>query len=428
MSRALDALVVVFVASLGLNWPALPGNARLPELLFGPLVLVAAIVLIRERQPRAVSVTRLDLWVVAYVAGALPSLLATDDVRSSLVELVRHAYLAAIYVALAAIVIGGRQAAVGAGFRWSAMLHATFGLAATLIFALGMAMPPDIGEVMHMPYVGDVLRLRALTFSPSMLGALLTATAPFVFAAALSDNGGAGGRWAVGGVAIVATMLLTFSHTLAGFLVAALIVAWPLLSVRRPLRLAAASAVVVVAILFNLTVTASVRSLSYSGDSLNDTTPYPYAVGGGQAVIGPARVDYEVMSYFRIKQIALEAFAAHPLTGVGLDRFHTVSEAAYQAGRLPSGYRAIDPHSALLGTLAETGVIGGITLAGLWCAAGTTGFRLLRSGRRQEWLARAAFAAFIGLLVNGINVDIMNFRFFWAGLGLLRGLSQHANV
>ena len=159
----------------------------------------------------------------------------------------RHAYLVAIYVTLAAVVLSGRQRAVGSGFRWSALLHAAFGLAATAIFAFGMPMPPDIGEVMRMPYVGDVLRLRALTFSPSMLGALLTATAPFVFAAALADDAGAGRRWALAGVAVVATMLLTFSHTVAGFLVAALFVAWPLLSVRRPLRLAAACAVVAVA-------------------------------------------------------------------------------------------------------------------------------------------------------------------------------------
>ena len=192
MSRALDALIVLFVASLGLNWPALPGNAHLPELLFGPLVLLSAAVLIRERQTHAVSLTRLDLWVLAYLAGALPSLVATDDMRASLIELVRHAYLVAIYVTLAAVVVGGRQRAVGGGFRWSALVHAAFGLAATAMFAFGMPMPPDIGEVMRMPYVGDVLRLRALTFSPSMLGALLTATAPFVFVAALADDAGTG--------------------------------------------------------------------------------------------------------------------------------------------------------------------------------------------------------------------------------------------
>src|SRR5580765_8351852 len=252
MSRALDVLVVLFVGSLGLNWPVLPGNSHLPELLFGPLVALTVVVQVRERQPRAVSWTRLDLWVVAYLAGALPSLLATDDLRSSLVELVRHSYLVAIYVALAAVVRSGRQDAIGGGFRWSALAHAAFGLAATAIFAFGMPMPPDIGEVMRMPYVGDVLRLRALTFSPSMLGALLTATAPFVFAAALSDHAGAGRRWALVGVAIFATMLLTFSHTIAGFLVAALFVAWPLLSVGGPLLLTKAFALVAVAIFFNI--------------------------------------------------------------------------------------------------------------------------------------------------------------------------------
>jgi hypothetical protein len=186
------------------------------------------------------------------------------------------------------------------------------------------------------------------------------------------------------------------------------------------------AAVILVAVFFNLTLTASVRSVTYGVDAVSDATVYPYAVGGGQASIGPAHVDYEVMSYFRIKQLALEAFLAHPLTGVGLDRFHRVSEAAYQDGRLPSGYRDIDPHSALLGRLAETGIVGGLTLVALWWGAMVAGGRLI--GDRQAWLARAAVAALIGLLVNSINVDIMNFRFFWAGLGLLRGLSQQADA
>lgn len=428
MSRALDIALLLFVATLGLNWPALPANARLPELMFVPLFALTVFAVARGGAWRTLSWSRLDAWVVAYLLGALPSLLATDDLRSSLLELVRHVYLIAIYVIAATAVVLGHAPSIGSGFRGSAVLHAGLGLAAAGMFALGMAMPPDIGEVMHMPYVGDVLRLRALTFSPSMLGALLTAVAPFVFVGALSNRQGAGTRWVMAGVAVFATMLLTFSHTLAGFLAAMLFVAWPLLSMRRPLRLAAAAIVVLVAVFFNLTLTASVRSVTYGDGSLSDKTTYPYAVGGGETTVGPARIDYEVMSYFRIKQLALEAFVASPLTGVGLDRFHQVSEAGYRAGRLPSGYRTIDPHSALLGSLAETGVVGGVTLVGLWWAIGVTGFRVIGSARQHEWLARAAVAAFIGLLVNGINVDIMNFRFFWAGVGLIRGLSQQVQA
>jgi O-Antigen ligase len=428
MNRALDVAVAAFVASMGFNFLRLPGNARLPELLFVPLVLLLLIAFFKEERRGTFSFSRLDTLVVAYLIGALPSFAATDDLEASIVELVRHGYLVGIYIAIALVTLSEHCGVVGQGFRIGALAHAAIGVGATAAFALGMSLPVDIGEVMRMPYVGDVLRLRTLTFSPTMLGAILTTTAPFVLAYALVTDGVVRGRWALVGAAIFVTMVLTFSHTIAGFLVAGLFVIWPWLPVRRSVRLGAVAGVMAVVVFFNLTLTASVRSFGYGRESVNDSIPSPYAVDSRQVRIGAARIDYEVMSYFRVKELAVEAFVAHPWTGVGLDRFHRVSEAGYQAGQLPHGYRAIDPHSALLGRLAETGIVGGVTLVGLWWAAGLAGRQALRCAGPRAWLARAAVAAFIGLLVNGVNVDIMNFRFFWVDLGLLRGLSQRINT
>ena len=76
------------------------------------------------------------------------------------------------------------------------------------------------------------------------------------------------------------------------------------------------------------------------------------------------------MSYARIKQVAWRAFIEHPIAGVGLDRFHTETQRAFEEGRLTSMYREIDPHSSLPGRFAECGLIGGITLILLWVVWG----------------------------------------------------------
>jgi hypothetical protein len=39
-------------------------------------------------------------------------------------------------------------------------------------------------------------------------------------------------------------------------------------------------------------------------------------------------------------------------------------------------------------------------------------------------IAWACAAGFVGLFVNGVNVDIMHFRFVWLGLAAIRAIDQ----
>ena len=94
---------------------------------------------------------------------------------------------------------------------------------------------------------------------------------------------------------------------------------------------------------------------------------------------------------------------------------------AYTDGMLPSHYRLIDPHSTLLGRLAESGVIGGLTLLVLWVAWVVMARGVVRGG---DALGVAAAAALAGLVVSSLNADIMNFRFVWVLAGTLRGLNH----
>jgi O-antigen ligase len=184
------------------------------------------------------------------------------------------------------------------------------------------------------------------------------------------------------------------------------------------LRVAAISAAAGVVLAFNFAAAISVRSIGDAG--MRDTSIYHYAVDAGRTRIAGVAVEYQTMSYWRLKEVAWDTFTSRPLTGIGLDRFHAATEAAFQQGRLTEPYRAIDPHSTLLGRLAEAGLVGGVTLIGLWIAIAIECRRLL--AHRHSWMATAAAAALLGTLVNTMNADVMNFRFAWVALGLVRGL------
>lgn len=424
--RRLEApALVVFLATLGLNWPFLPLNIRLADLLFVPLVVL----LVLHPGSRRTATARpalgfLDFLVAAYVVGSLPSLLATTDLRSSLIELLRHLYVVGIYAAVALAVTRGHLDAALKGMAAGPALLALLGVAFTAACIVRPFEAEAMGTVLNLPYAGPVLRLRALTATPAMLACLLTIAVPFAIVNAITSGRPRSRRlWTAASLVMAVAAVLTVSHVLAGFAVAALIAAWPVLQARRALRRAAVLAVVAMTILANLSVVASIRRVAVDAKEvvIADSTDYFHAIDEGQLHIGPVRIVYEAMSYFRIKEVAWDAFRAQPLTGVGLDRFHDVTERAHGDGRLPVRYRAIDPHSALLGRLAETGIAGGLTLALLWAGIVVTGTRAIREP--GAWPRRAAFAGLAGLLVAGINVDIMNFRFFWAALGLLRGVA-----
>ena len=93
-------LLLLFLITIGVNWPELPYNARLADVIFVPLA--AAVFFSPAPTPYSPLNWRWsDLAVAGYLLGAVPAILISDDRRASAIELVRQLYLVAIYVVFA---------------------------------------------------------------------------------------------------------------------------------------------------------------------------------------------------------------------------------------------------------------------------------------------------------------------------------------
>jgi hypothetical protein len=330
-------------------------------------------------------------------------------------------YVAVIYVVIAIAASRGFPRTIATGLALSGVILSAAGLVFVAAHMITGVIWTPIGEVMQLPYLGDTLRLRALTVTPAMFACVLTATVPFGIVRCTSRTRG----WCVAASITCIAAMLTFSHAIAGFAVAALIAAWPSFTAPPMLRRVALAGVIVIVIGFNFAATAAIRSVTSGSSGYADRSQYFYGVDQREMRVGQWTVTYNVMSYARIKQVAWRAWVEHPVAGVGLDRFHTETLRAFDDGRLTSVYREIDPHSTLLGRLAECGLIGGVTLLFLWLTWGQMAVALAR-GAAPNNIALAAAAAFFGLLVCSVNADIMNFRFLWAIAGLMCGLQDAA--
>src|SRR5688572_105377 len=408
-------LLLLFLATIAVDWPPLPLNAQLADVVFAAAAL-AIVVDHRWTRPRFAN---LDLAIAAYLLGSAVSAVFSPEVRVSGVELARHLYLVAIYIVIAIAVRQGLAGMVASGLALSGAILAMIGLTGAALNAIFDIDSAAVLSVMSLPYIGETVRLRALTASEAMFACVLAMSAPFIVLHPYIRS--SRNRVVVSAVVIAVAAALTFSHSIAGLAVAALVVAWPALR-SKPMRTAAVGLTMAIVTAANFAASISVRSLDATG--YRDDSTYHYAVDTKRTVIAGRDVEYQIMGYLRLKQVAWDSFTSRPLTGLGLDRFHSATEAAYHAGRLTATYRAIDPHSTLPGRMAEAGLIGAVSLLALWLIAGVETIRLLARPAAWPWVTTAVAAGLAATLINSVNADVMNFRFLWVALGLVRGLSS----
>jgi hypothetical protein len=426
------ALIAGYVVLVTLGWspfpPDIPANVQWSEFFFF-LVFAYAVVagdLVGWR-PRSI-----DLLVGGYLVGALPSFLRSSDLGASALAGLKHLYLVVVYVVFSRLFVRRRNVATALGWLGLAAAgSAGIGVAAAIGYAALGVEVPDIGRPQPLPYLGPIFRLSGPAASAEMFANFLTVAAPAVLGHALAAEGRWRWWWWLAFGLVVAAAGLTFAHAVAGLPAALLVYLWPRWAHGRlrALRVGLVLLTAALVLALNAMVVVSVREVRLEHGTNSRLGPPPYMYGYQSEGQGPPMtvlsVSYNWMSYYLLKRVAWKTFWEAPLTGIGLGRFYDATERAYRDGELHVRYREIDPHSTLLGRLAETGIVGGATLVLMVAAFLWLGVRLHRDADPEAaWRARAVLAGIVGLLVSSVNVDIMNFRLLWLGFALLRGIAE----
>lgn len=148
-----------------------------------------------------------------------------------------------------------------------------------------------------------------------------------------------------------------------------------------------------------------------------------------RAPLSSWHADFERKSaYLILNTAAYRMWRDHPWLGVGPAEFGrhltdatTPSERAGAWPQLVQG-RDWDPHSMWAGWAARTGTLGVATLLGLFMWI----LRDLWNARHSLPLSfpGTAAAALVGVIVNGLHVDLLHLKYIWVYLGL--ALSQTA--
>ncbi len=422
--QTVAVLAAAYVALMPLGWPALPLNMQLADLLFPALLVSVAGGGWRWRAHA------LDWALLAYLAGVAASVPGSLSIEESLIGFGKAAYLALVYLVLVQAVWRVGADSLCRSITCATAAIAALSLAAAVVFLIAGRSWPALGEAMPLPYVGTVFRLKGTLHSPEFFSNLLAFAAPLALYLALPPFARRIDR--VSFAAILVAGIATFAKAIGGMATAIATVVWRAAPRRAGVRWTLALAAAVLVAAFNATAIVAIRAVESQFGKNPNVPPPAYQYGRQDDRSGAdawtVRVSYNPMSYYLLKRAEWHAFRRQPLAGIGVGTFHLEAERAFQEGRLPESYRRADPHSTPLGRLAETGIVGAVTLAVFIVMLLRTGISASSASAMRADLGWAVFAAVLALLVNSINVDILTFRFFWLGVALLRGLDRPATA
>jgi len=131
---------------------------------------------------------------------------------------------------------------------------------------------------------------------------------------------------------------------------------------------------------------------------------------------------YNYTFYIFLKKYALKMFFERPVVGAGNGTFLYKMCIYDLEGKTPKGYLLYDPHSMFLGSLAENGILGFSVLIFLWLSIILTVKKQIDNYNNLDfifYITVACYAAILGFFIQGIDIDIMNFRFLWLLFGFL---------
>lgn len=414
--------VMINTAARPLLPPPLGGRLQLSELAFLLLFLSWLIKFLRKRVNFVFSTAYIPLGV--YIFSSFLSLKNSQDPAGGIIELIGIAYLAVSFILLVNI-LRDKQTFYFAftAWLWTSILVCALGILGILLAYLFGIKTFLVIEYGGFPYLGHLFRVCS-TFLPNakFLSSYLTIAVPLsclgIFMPADKKERY---LWLACLGLFLITLFFTFSRGWLGLAAAIYLLFLKIDSKNTRFRLfkkILAAFIIIFAVFISL----------ISVWKIEDIKVRQYHDGSVQMIDKSMMTDYKLglrkveisfslpqAHYFTLKKIAWQAFKEHPVLGVGPGGFNRQVTQLKRAGELPREFPDFDPHSTFLGRLAEYGILGLAALLLLWgymigLALRMYHFAIEKQAGLISWLL---FSIMAGFMVQGIDMDIMNFRFIW---------------
>ncbi len=324
---------------------------------------------------------------------------------------------AAVLFFLPRLVAWSHRQVVGAVGAFLAIVVA----AAVVALAQALLRPDLLGLYVMTGQFGELYRLAAFIGNPNVLGAFITAAAPFALLAATNLDSARARRVAVG-TAFLLTLILWLTFSRGAWLSMAIATIFVLVWFgRRTLVLAIA-----ILVLSFFTANFMPRDLLGSGEGAGVRPNVISSTFGRVSAVGEGR---DLRTFFVLN--ALPIIADHPLIGVGPGRWggavaYDYWSPVYEEYGTDEVFDLYPQRTADIFWLHLLVESGGLGVAAFIAAAAVPGIQILRAGRRATGMDRVllggiAFAT-VALAVNSVTTMLLEANsvafLYWFLLGL----------
>ena len=150
----------------------------------------------------------------------------------------------------------------------------------------------------------------------------------------------------------------------------------------------------------------------------------------GDYIAGPAlteTVNYSIYpsQYWSLEEISFKAISQSFPWGLGPGKFNDYAHELKNNDAYPTHVPYPDPHSTYLGTLAENGLLGLISLFGIIYFVIKYSRKILSNHTADQNMFASLPTVFIVIGIEALSTDVMNFRHYWILLILLVSTFQN---
>ena len=411
-------LLAAYIISAGftdvLSLPVIGKKIQLPELIFIPL-FISWIYFFRKDIFTQLKPDSLQWSIVVFLLVMTLSA-ANGNQLKGYFEVIGLVYLILVMIIFitSLTIIPNPSKWITKSFAICGLIAATLGILGWLLFQFGTNNTLVKFEP-HYPYLGQIARATGLTTTPNMLFNLVGVCFLIYLSSFLSLSKKRPEHYLVL-IILSMALLLTFSKTLLLLLIS------------------------ILGLWYQHSSKSNGRKITLVGFSL--AMFIICMIGTHFVFIKPPREKNANMyeGYFEKEPLAsIGAYEIYPsnyavlkktsiiagtenILGVGPGGYNDFLQKLKSAGRYPEHYENFDPHSLYTGTFGELGIFG--LLALLWMTY-EVARRLIRVQKTNTFLAKGLMACFIFFALEGLVLDILNFRHLWILLGMLAFISAY---
>lgn len=385
--------------------------------------------------------TSLDIPLILYLGAAALSLVNSEYLLKSFIEITGILYMILLFFLVSSL-IRKKEELRFLLYTWMAAtsLVVLFGLVGMVLAYVMKLQTPFVQDRALYPYVGQLYRAVSTMRNAKMLCGYLVASAGINLSLFLTEKDSALRRWLGFLFICLCTLtILTFSRDIIGLLICIgfLVFKLPRLNSLKTLKTCIVLALIVFFIIINFGTSFRfiTGNISLSKDRFQGQPRDNISFLDSDRTIKKLTVNISYLPtyFFVLKKIAFQTFKEHPFLGSGVGTFNQKIVELKERKKLPPEFPKFDPHSTFFGTLAEAGIFGLGALSILFTifAASLLNASKVVEDNFMQIMIYGFFASFVGLVVQVLNLDIMNFRFLWLlfGLGMAaRNIGLHTEV